>query len=207
MAGRILLSTAYLPPVAYISAISGSDEVILEKEENYLKQTFRNRCYILSANGPHFLTVPVLLGSFHKTAVKEIRIDNSKRWRQVHLGALSAAYRSSPYFEYYFDGIERILTTNHNFLIDMNLDLLDFILSSLRMDKVIRYTDTFLPVKGDPHDWRYAITPKTPLPHDYPPYTQVFSSRYGFVAGLSIADLLFNCGPDSPDYFGKKRPA
>ncbi len=92
MAGKILVSTAYLPPVEYFSLISRADEVLIEREENYLKQTYRNRCYILSAHGPQLLSVPVYLGSLHKTPVKDIRIDYSKRWQQVHLRAMTASY-------------------------------------------------------------------------------------------------------------------
>ena len=96
MAGKILVSTAYLPPAEYFSLISHADEVLIEREENYLKQSYRNRCYILSAHGPQLLTVPVYLGSQHKTHIKDIRIDYSKRWQQIHLRAIIASYRSSP---------------------------------------------------------------------------------------------------------------
>ena len=69
MPAKVLISTAYLPPVEYFSLIQGADEVLVEREENYLKQTYRNRCYLLSANGTQALTVPVYLGSVHKTAL------------------------------------------------------------------------------------------------------------------------------------------
>ncbi|EFK96299.1 WbqC-like protein family, partial [sediment metagenome] len=117
IAGKILVSTAYLPPVAYFSMLFYADEVLIENKENYVKQTYRNRCYILSANGPQLLSVPVLLGSFHKTNIKDIRIDYTKRWQQVHLRAMTSSYRSSPYFEYYFDRIEKIISTNHEFIL------------------------------------------------------------------------------------------
>ena len=130
MAGKILVSTAYLPPVEYFSLIHNADEVLIEREENYLKQTYRNRCYILSAHGPQVLSVPVYLGSFHKTPVKDIRIDYSKRWQQVHLRAMTASYRSSPFFEFYFEEIEKIISKNHEFLIDLNTELTEVILEN-----------------------------------------------------------------------------
>ena len=110
MAGKILVSTAYLPPVEYFSLISHADEIYVEREENYLKQSYRNRCYILSSHGRQLLSVPVYLGSQHKTPVKEIRIDYSKRWQQVHLRAITASYSSSPYFQFYFENIEKIIS-------------------------------------------------------------------------------------------------
>lgn len=98
MAEKYLLSTAYFPPVHYMALIARSDEVLIEKEENYLKQTFRNRCYILSANGPLALSVPVLLGGLHKTTLKDTRIDYSKRWQQIHTRGITSSYKSSAYY-------------------------------------------------------------------------------------------------------------
>src|SRR5512133_2136255 len=106
MPGKILLSTAYLPPVDYIGLITGADEVTIEKEENYIKQTYRNRCYILSPAGPQLLSVPVYEGSRHKILIRDVRIDYSKRWQHVHLRAIVSSYTSSPFFDFYFDRVE-----------------------------------------------------------------------------------------------------
>jgi hypothetical protein len=200
MTGKILVSTAYLPPVSCFSLISRADEVLIEKEENYIKQTYRNRCYILSANGIQILSVPVRLGSFHKTPLKDIRIDYSRRWQQVHLGALKAAYKSSPYYEYYFDDIEKIITANHDFLLDLNMELTLFILKSLKISTTVKFTSHFEPVTEDPADFRYILSPKNEFRMEYREYYQVFSSRFGFKPGLSIADLIFNAGPDASGF-------
>jgi len=200
MAGKILVSTAYLPPVEYVSLISRADEVLVEREENYLKQTYRNRCYILSAHGPQFLSVPVYLGSLHKTPVKNIRIDYSKRWQQVHLRAMTASYNSSPYFEFYFEKVEKIISVNHNFLLDLNMELTNSVLEILKMNKPISYTTNFEPVSDMENDFRYKITPKEESPFTLKEYCQVFNNGESFVPGLSIIDLLFNVGPDAVDY-------
>jgi len=133
MAVKLLISTAYLPPVEYFSLISDAEEIFIEKEENYIKQSYRNRCYILSAHGPQMLSVPVYLGSVHKTLIKDIRIDYSKRWQQVHLRAMTASYNSSPYFEFYFESIEKIISANHEYLIDLNTALLEKIQQILKI--------------------------------------------------------------------------
>ena len=200
MSDNLLVTSAYLPPVSYFSLISAYNSVIVEKEENYIEQTYRNRCYIMSANGTTFLTVPVLLGSFHKTAVKDIRIDYSRRWQQVHLGALESSYRSSPFFLYYYDDIRKIVLNNYTFLLDLNQNLLDFMISTLGINAKLSYSETFVPVKNQLNDFRYKITPKKNDTGTYRQYVQVFSSRFGFVPGLSIVDLLFNMGPDSREY-------
>ena len=202
MPGKIFLSTAYFPPIEYFARISEAEEVFIEKEENYLKQSYRNRCYILCAGGPQLLTVPVYLGSFHKTHIRDIRIDYSKRWQQVHLRALTSSYNSSPYFLYYFEIIERIINSNHNFLLDLNTDLLTAFLKILKTDiNKVTCTSRFIPAEGKAGDFRYTIHPKKRSSWSGKEYFQVFSCIHGFVPGLSIADLVFNMGPDSAEYF------
>jgi len=200
MAGKILLTTAYLPPVEYIARIAEAGEVLIEREENYIKQSYRNRCYILSANGPQLLSVPVLLGSFHKTPVREIRIDYSKRWQQVHLGAMSAAYRSSPFFIYYFEILERIILSGHEFLLDLNSGLLKAILGILEIKVKVSYTTDFVRIEEVDNDFRYSITPKKETLYRPGKYIHVFNPGRGSEGGLSIVDLLFSTGPDSAQY-------
>jgi hypothetical protein len=201
MAGKILVSTAYLPPVEYFSLISKSDEILVEREENYLKQTYRNRCYILSPHGPQPLSVPVYLGSQHKTPIKEIRIDYSKRWQQVHLRALTASYGSSPYFQFYFEDFEKIISGKSDFLIDLNMKLIELILKILKLKPDMRFTTHFDPIGYIENDFRYKISPKKESLFRIKEYIQVFDNKGSFIQGLSIVDLIFNMGPESINYF------
>ena len=200
MERKILISTAYLPPIEYFSQISRADEILVEKEENYLKQTYRNRCYILSAYGTQLLSVPVYLGSLHKTPIKEIRIDYSKRWQQVHLRAMTASYNASPYFEFYFENFERIISKNHEFLLDLNMALSESILEILKIKKRLSYTTYFEPTGDNQDDFRYKIIPKKESAVTAIKYLQVFDNGGGFVPHLSIIDLIFNMGPEAGDY-------
>ena len=200
MPGKIFLSTAYLPPIEYFARIIEADEVFIEREENYIKQSYRNRCYILSAGGPQLLTVPVYLGSFHKTHIRDARIDYSKRWQQVHLRAMTSSYNSSPYFLYYFEIIEKIIRARHNFLLDLNMDLLTSFMKMLKMEIRVSYTTEFMPVEGKEGDFRYTINPKKDTSYNAKEYFQVFNYVHGFVPGLSIIDLVFNLGPEAIKY-------
>ena len=200
MPGKILLSTAYLPPIEYFSYIKKADEVFIEREENYIKQSYRNRCYILSSGGTQLLTVPVYKGSFHKTPVKEIRIDYSKKWQQVHLRALNASYKSSPFFIYYYENIEKTILADHEFLLDLNMALLKAIFNIMKINVKINYTADFKPVSNTEDDLRYTINPKIESGYKSREYIQVFNTDKGFIPGLSIIDLLFNMGPESRNY-------
>lgn len=200
MKRKILVSTAYLPPIEYFIAISRSDEVLVEREENYLKQTYRNRCYILSSHGTQLLSVPVYLGSIHKTLIKDIRIDYSKRWQQVHLRALTASYNSSPYFEFYFENIENVISKNHEFLIDMNMELTEVLLRILKLEKKISWTTVFEQEENCESDFRYKISPKKEPLFPAKKYFQVFNNSGIFYPRLSILDLIFNVGPEAENY-------
>ncbi len=198
MAEEILLSTAYFPPAEYMSLIARSSGVLIEREENYHKQTWRNRCIIMSANGPLPLVVPVLRGSFHKTAIKDLKIDYSKRWRELHLRGIASAYAAAPYFEYYIDLISGVVLKTHTFLLDLNNDALEAVCRAAGINVPLGCTDTFEPEGTRVNDYRYKITPKKPamIPgYIYLPYTQVFNDNQGFVPGLSIIDMLLNNGP------------
>jgi len=202
MAEKVLLSSAYFPPLNYLSLIYRAEKFFIEKEENYIKQTYRNRCVILTANGPSSLSVPVLSGSPVKTTVKDIKIDYSKRWQQVHLRALISSYKSSAFFEYYFEDIEKIIAGKPEYLIDLNYNALDTILKILGISKPIEYTNIFEEYGKIEFDFRKSILPKKNKPGNYSQkkYYQVFSYKFGFVSGLSILDLIFNVGPDSLIY-------
>ena len=201
MTGKVMLSSAYMPPVEYFGRIGNSAEVFIEREENYIKQSYRNRCYILSSNGPQILTVPVCTGNHPKTPIKDIRIDYSKRWQQVHAGALRSSYNSSPYFMYYYDQLEGIIQSNYIFLLDLNMDLLIAILGILKLETKIRYTTCFKAVTKDKDDLRYTISPKERSDYTHKEYPQVFGKQgRGFIPRLSILDLIFNMGPDSLKY-------
>lgn len=199
MPEKLLLSTAYLPPADYFSLITKAGEVYIESKENYIKQSYRNRCYILSSHGIHLLSVPVYEGSRHKIPITEARIDHSKRWKQVHLRAIVSCYRCSPYFEFFYEPLEKIISADHEFLWDLNMELLKSLLKMLKIRKQLKPTDTFEAPEQKPHDYRYRLEPGKNL-FLHKKYLQVFSSTHEFVPNLSIMDLIFNLGPDAGKY-------
>lgn len=199
MPEQILLSTAYLPPIEYFSLIKSSHEILVEANENYIKQTYRNRCYILSPGGPQMLSVPVFEGSRKKVGIREVRIDYSKRWQQVHLRALRAAYGKSPWFDFYFDEFEQIITSEHEYLFDLNGTLLKSALKILKINSAIADTSEFAPCLSLPNDHRYNLHPGNRAEFRNKRYLQVFGEGH-FTENLSIIDLIFNMGPEAEGY-------
>lgn len=197
-----LLSTAYFPNVQYMSKFLVG-KVAVEKFETYPKQTYRNRCNILSANGVLPLSVPVQK-NFH-TLTKDIRIDYSEMWQRNHYTALKSAYRNSPYYDYYFYKIERFFEQKETFLVDLNAKIFETLFSMLKLNADWSYTIDYVSEPDGFRDMRDCISPKPsrnkPDAEFVPrPYIQVFADRFDFVQNLSILDLIFNVGPESKEY-------
>ncbi|NOY36749.1 MAG: WbqC family protein [Chlorobi bacterium] len=204
----IVLSTAYLPPIQYISKFIPDGKVLIEDDENYTKQTYRNRCLIAGPNGIQSLIVPVEKGSFHKTHIRDIRVDYQTRWVDMHKRAFDAAYSSSPFYEYYIDELTRVIENKPGFLLDLNTGLLELLLKLLSIDRPFSFTEKYI-AHGDEkgfRDYRDRIHPKKSVADPLfsaIPYDQVFSEKYGFLPNLSVVDLLFNTGPDAGLYLEK----
>ena len=195
---KITLSTAYLPPIDFFQAIGDSFFILLEKEEFYQKQSYRNRTCILSANGIQSLTIPIIQNHI-KTAIKDVRIDYKMPWQRTHLRSIQAAYNNSPFFLYYQDYIIPFYEKKEVFLFDFNHKLIETICNLLKWNPVFEFTTTYHETyPPDIIDLRNAIHPKTSSPtlssSNTKPYSQVFSSKFGFTPSLSIIDLLFNEG-------------
>ncbi len=195
----VLFSSAYFPPVSYMQALVRADEVMIECQETYPKQTYRNRCYIYSANGKLPLIVPVIKPNGNQTKTKDILISYEEPWQKNHARALESAYNASPYFLYYRDDIEDILFSHHELLLDLNLDILRKIFELLGIEKKINLNTRF-EKKPEGIDLRNHFSPKKEERISFGEYFQVFSTKHGFISNLSILDLLFNLGPESHNY-------
>ena len=198
MKETVYIATAYLGPIQQYAKMVQYPVVYLECCENYVKQTYRNRCTIAAANGPLSLSVPIIKPDSLKCLTKDIRISDHGNWRHLHWNALCSAYNMSPFFEYYADDFAPFYEKRFTFLLDFNEQLRELICSLLDISPDIRQTETYEPTVAQ--DFRESIQPRHPLPDpDFTPrpYYQVFQEKFGFQPNLSIVDLLFNMGPES----------
>lgn len=198
----IIFSTAYLPPVEYFARVINENKIYIEVFETYPKQTYRNRCKILQANGLLTLSIPVNKPFGNKTQTKDIKISYDDDWQIKHWRAIESAYNKSPFFQYYRDELYCFYKTKTESLTDWNNSLFEFILKKIGINEVeIIFTDRYLRSDNYKYDYRESIHPKKPIDTSiFHRYYQVFEDKYGFMPNLSIIDLLFNLGPQTKDY-------
>jgi hypothetical protein len=192
----IWLTSAYFPPVSVFQEIRAADTIYFEAWENYVRQSWRNRCRILSANGILDLTIPVLKGHSPGQPIRSIRIDYHENWQKLHFRAIESAYRHSPFYEYIMDDLSRFWLDRYEFLFDYNFEITRTLIRLLEVHPVITLTDRFeKPGYYGANDFRYVFHPKNEKSTGVEPvpYHQVFLERFGFVPDLSILDWLFNC--------------
>ena len=198
----VLLSTAYLAPVQYYAKLYAYPHVCIEACEHYVKQTWRNRCAVANAQGVQQLIVPVEKPDSPGADIRLVRISDHGNWRHLHWNALESAYRNSPFFEYYADDLLPFYTRRWRYLFDFNLELMHTLCTLMGFQPHVSCTTSYQPSPLATDDYRHLIAPKgaawqadtafrTVL------YYQVFAQRHGFLPNLSVADLLFNMGPES----------
>ena len=174
------------------------DQVILDAQESYTRQTYRNRCRVLTANKVDVLTIPVK-NRGEGSSIREVRIDYEQDWFRRHWGCLQSAYGKSPFFEHYSPGFEQIYRKKIPFLFDFNFELLTLCLQYVGISTQLTYT--LSPPLADTSliDARFMINAKKKASgsvfYSSYPYQQTFGND--FVANMSIVDLLFNKGPES----------
>ncbi len=196
----MLLSTAYFPPISWMAKLYQKGEANLDLWETYSKQSYRNRCYIAAAKGRMTLSVPVKKPQGNKSITKEILIDYSENWRQIHWRSIKSAYQSSPFFLYYQDEVEALFQNKYTSLAEMNEKIITVLAELLGFTVKMNHTLNFIVPKTQTEDFRFSIHPKKENLSTKKEYIQVFQEKNGFLEDLSVLDLLFNLGPEALMY-------
>ncbi|WP_147679117.1 WbqC family protein [Algibacter pacificus] len=197
---NILIHPTYFPSIAHFVAIANADNLVFEMDDNFLKQTYRNRAYIYGANGKLTLNIPVIHSQKNRQKYRDVKIFNTENWQSLHWKSLLSAYRTSPFFEYYEDELQPLFEMKADFILDFNLKCFEIVSECLQLDINTSKTETYQKAPEGTEDFRFLVNAKKELPQNFEEYTQVFGNKHGYIPNLSILDLLFNEGPNALNY-------
>ena len=198
-----LFIPTYFSPISQYAAIYNTDSVVFEFEDNYQKQTYRNRCTIYAANGKLNLNIPVKhLFKESRKKTKDTLVENDVQWQQQHFKSLISAYKSSPFFEFFEDDIAKIFHKKYTYLQDVNIDTHLFITDALQISDSFAKTQVYEVIPTMP-DYRNLTIAKKGIAIKMDHYIQVFDDKHGFIPNLSILDLLFMEGPNASTFLEK----
>jgi hypothetical protein len=203
---KSLLLPTYFPSISHFVAMAQSEKIVFEMEDNFQKQTNRNRTYIYSPNGIQLLNIPVKHSKQIHQKTKDVKIETDFDWQKQHFKSLEAGYRSSPFFEYFEDEIRPVFEKKYTFLVDLNFEAMNIVSKCLRMKfEYETTTEYFREVDSNTIlDYRPLADGKKD-DSQFETYTQVFEEKHGFLNNLSILDLLFNEGRYALDYLKNQK--
>jgi len=220
-----IVQSNYIPWKGYFDLIAAVDEFVLYDDMQYTRRDWRNRNQIKTPQGVAWLTVPVKVkGKYHQT-IRETEIDELG-WGGSHWKSIVLNYRKAPYFDEIANLIEPIyLRSDHRFLSQLNRDFLEIICRYLGISTRITNSWDYDLVDGKSErlaelclqvgatEYISGPAARTYIDedvfkardlklswfdyHGYPEYPQLWGE---FVHAVTILDLLFNCGKDSPKY-------
>jgi hypothetical protein len=199
----IIIHPTYFPSISHFVAIAKAEKVTFEMDDNFQKQTNRNRMFIYSPNGLQLLNIPIKHSKEAHQKTKDVRLETAFDWQKQHFKSLEAAYRTSPFFEYFEDELLPIFQKKHTFLMDLNLQTIELVSKCLRLDFPYDETAEYFHEITDKTDYRNLVNGKKDTA-SFDSYTQVFGDKHGYLNNLSILDLLFNEGRYALDYLKKQ---
>ena len=206
---KLLLHPTYFPNIATMASLV-MNEIIWEVEDNYQKQTYRNRCYICNDQGKHILSIPIkhVGGDQGRQKYKDVRLENEYQWQRQHWRTLQTAYRTSPFFEYYEDEMTPLFEKKYDFLMDFNFKTIEVVHDCLQIGMPTERTQNFqVHLPRNILDARFLVSSKNEQEFEQEAYVQVFGDRHEFIKNTSILDLLFNEGTNVLSYLKNINPS
>lgn len=218
-----ILQPGYLPWLGYFDQMNKVDIFVHATDLQYTRQDWRNRNRIKTRQGWAWLTVPVVSKGQYHAPIDEVRINNHISWTKKHLNIIRENYRQAPYYSQYISFFETVYARTWELLLDLDLHLIDFFrdalgistrvvdIADLKLGKIDRNSrlirvcqefgaSTYLSGAAakqyiQPERFEQAGISLEFQEYQHPIYPQLHGD---FMPYMSIIDLIFNCGDESP---------
>jgi hypothetical protein len=182
-----IFPTSYFGNLSYYSALIQEASIIFEAKEHFIKQTYRNRCEVLTGNGIQAISIPVIRKNGSKTAIDEVEISNDTDWRKDHWKAIESAYSNSPYFDHYGLEVKELIYNQETNLLKFNEQIHKRICTWLGIETGYKLSNEFSSISDSTYQFKENTSLKS--------YIQVFGDSNSFASNLSILDAIFCLGP------------
>ena len=221
----------FLPWLKLLDKILASDIYVAYDTAQYTRSEYHSRQRVKTHTGPVWLSVPVQHVRNTRQVIKDVRIQYAEPYRRKHLKVLRMSYQSTPHFDEVFPILEEVYRRDHEYLTDLNLDLIESLLAYLdssvpvvrasslphagdRTERLIQLvksaggTEHLTSTYGCDHqdvDWsrfRAAGIGIRSQQFDHPEYEQIGP---GFVPDLAAVDMLFSCGRHTREILERRR--
>lgn len=218
-----IMQPTYLPWIGYFNLMSKVDIFVFLDDVQFERRSWQQRNRILLNCREHFLTIPVK-NMGRNQIIKNVRTDESQKWRKNHLNTLWHAYSKKEHFFQIYEFIENIFNENEDRLVVINTKIISYIKEKLQIPASLIFSSD-IPVYGKKSQYLLNIckyfgadTYISPIGskkyieeegifadsgieviyNDYipKPYPQGNISKSGFVPYLSVIDLIVNIGFD-----------
>lgn len=194
---KAVIDLQYLPSIQWFAQYLKYEQIWIERCENFVKSTGRNRCAIAGANGKQLLTIPLSGGRDSHRLYTDVGISYIADWQKNHWQSIVSAYGSTPYFEHYAYRLQPFYEKQYTTLFEFNLQLLHVVMKMLKAEGEMLFTDAYAKANDSLIDLR-SNRKNDEL--TIPPYYQIFGDKNGFIPNLSIIDLIFHKGPEAKEY-------
>jgi hypothetical protein len=217
----------FLPWLGYFDRMVKADLFVLLDHVQFERRNYQNRALIRLEDEARWLTVPVVqLSQKERIIDKRVDNppgETARWWGPNSFNTLRYAYRKAPYFDLYAPRLREILETRWEKLVDLNIATLEFVREALDIRTPMLRSSTlaaegqrsgllldicqkvdasaFLGGMGGSRGYldkdAFAAANMGVVWQDFrhPQYAQCGEAP--FIPGLSVLDLLFNCGPAS----------
>lgn len=217
-----ILQSNYIPWKGYFDLIGAVDEFILYDDMQYTRRDWRNRNQIKTPQGVQWLTVPVRVKGKYDQKIRDTEIDGND-WAAAHWKALAQNYARAPHFAEIAVWLEPLYRdASYTHLSELNRRFIEAVCAYLKIGTVISDSRDYALVEGKTErladlcaqagGTEYVSGPAARDYLDesvfkrsgirltwfdyagYPEYPQLWGD---FAHGVTVLDLLFNCGKDA----------
>ena len=226
----VISQPTYLPWAGYFRIMKEADVYVFLDNVQFEQRSWQSRNRIKSVKEFSWLTIPTHHSS--QSRISDVEIDNSKEWMRQHFTAIKTSYGKAPYYGDYCHFFKSVYESKWTKLALLNIYLIKYFAKQLGLSPIFvsasklelagkrtnllldickmfgadRYVSSIGAKNYMEEDGAKSIFEKEGIKVEFlqvnlPKYPQLFGE---FIPGLSVVDLVFNCGPDaSKILFGK----